>query len=64
MRRSRSFPAAPSITVAFSVPPYQNQQLEHPGIHTVLNSFDVLGGVAQLHRRLDEQAFHDANPKL
>ncbi len=29
---------------AFSVPPFQNQQLAQPGIHTVLNSFDVLGG--------------------
>ena len=48
---------------AFSVPPYQNHQSEHPGIHTVLNSFDVLGR-AQLHRRLDEKRFHDANPKL
>lgn len=28
----------------FSVPPFQYEQLEHPGIHTVLNSFDVLGG--------------------
>lgn len=49
---------------AFSVPPFQNQQLAQPGIHTVLNSFDVLGGshsftVAWLSRR-----FHDQNPKL
>jgi NitT/TauT family transport system substrate-binding protein len=49
---------------AFSVPPFQNQQLAQPGIHTVLNSFDVLGGshtftVAWLSRQ-----FHDKNPKL
>ncbi len=49
---------------AFSVPPFQNQQLAQPGIHTVLNSFDVLGGshtftVAWLSRQ-----FHDQNPKL
>ena len=49
---------------AFSVPPFQNQQLAQPGIHTVLNSYDVLGGphtftVAWLSRQ-----FHDNNPKL
>ena len=49
---------------AFSVPPFQNQQLAQPGIHTVLNSYDVLGGphtftVAWLSRQ-----FHDSNPKL
>ena len=32
-----------SITCAFSVPPYQEQQLRHAGIHTLLNSFDVAG---------------------
>jgi len=31
------------IDCAFSVPPYQNQQLEKPGIHTLLNSFEVAG---------------------
>ena len=32
------------ITAAFSVPPFQNQQLDDPAIHTVLNSFEVMGG--------------------
>src|SRR5213079_1597899 len=30
------------ITCVFSVPPFQQQQLEKPGIRTVLNSFDVM----------------------
>ena len=34
---------AGSITCAFSVPPYQEQQLRTPGVHTLLNSFDVAG---------------------
>ena len=34
---------AAGITCAFSVPPYQQLQLEKPGIHTLLNSFDVAG---------------------
>ena len=49
---------------AFSVPPYQNQQLEHPGIHTVLNSFDVLGGAHSFTVAWTSKRFHDANPKL
>lgn len=48
----------------FSVPPFQNQQLEHPGIHTVLNSFDVLGGPHSFTVAWTSRRFHDANPKL
>jgi len=48
----------------FSVPPFQNQQLEHPGIHTVLNSFDVLGGSHSFTVAWTSKRFHDANPKL
>src|SRR5438477_8602564 len=32
------------ITCVFGVPPFQQQQLEKPGIHTILNSFDVMEG--------------------
>jgi NitT/TauT family transport system substrate-binding protein len=32
-----------TITAAFSVPPFQTQQLTQPAIHTVLSSFDVMG---------------------
>ncbi len=31
------------ITCAFSVPPFQEQQLDNPGIHSLLNSFEVAG---------------------
>jgi len=31
------------VNCAFSVPPYQEQQLERPGVHTLLNSFEVAG---------------------
>jgi NitT/TauT family transport system substrate-binding protein len=48
----------------FSVPPFQQQQLEHPGIHTVLNSFDVLGGPHSFTVAWTTRRFHDANPKL
>jgi NitT/TauT family transport system substrate-binding protein len=49
---------------AFSVPPFQNQQLEQPGIHTVLNSFDVLGGSHSFTVVWLSRQFHDQNPKL
>jgi NitT/TauT family transport system substrate-binding protein len=35
---------ASEITAHFSSPPFQYQQLEKPGIHTVINSYEVLGG--------------------
>ena len=35
---------ASEITSVFSVPPFQYQQLEKPGVHTVLNSTEVFGG--------------------
>lgn len=49
---------------AFSVPPYQTQQLQAPGIHTVLNSFDVLGGSHSFTVAWTSRKFHDENPKL
>ena len=47
----------------FSSPPFQYQQLEHAGVRTVLNSFDVLGGPATLFMLWTTAKFHDANPK-
>jgi NitT/TauT family transport system substrate-binding protein len=48
----------------FSVPPFQNQQLATPGIHTVLNSFDVLGGPHTFTLAWTSRQFHDQNPRL
>ena len=53
-----------SFDSAFSVPPFQTQQLEAPGIHTVLNSFDVLGGPHTFTAAWTSRKFHDDNPKL
>lgn len=47
----------------FSSPPFQYRQLEQPGIHTVLNSYDILGGPATLFMIWTTARFHDANPK-
>jgi NitT/TauT family transport system substrate-binding protein len=48
----------------FSVPPFQTQQLQSPAIHTVLNSFDVLGGPHSFTVAWTSRKFHDENPKL
>ncbi|HXP72784.1 MAG TPA: ABC transporter substrate-binding protein [Stellaceae bacterium] len=49
---------------AFSVPPFQEQQLQNSAVHTVLNSFDVLGGSTTFTVAWTSKKFHDANPKL
>ena len=52
------------ITAAFSVPPFQYMQLEDKGIHTVLNSFDVMGGSHTFTAIWTSKKFRDGNPKL
>jgi len=52
------------IASVFSVPPFQNQQLETPGIHTVLNSFEVFGGPHTLTVAWTTSQFRDRNPVL
>jgi len=52
------------VTSAFSVPPFQNQQLEQQGIHTVLNSFDVMGGPHTFTVAWTSAKFRDNNPVL
>jgi NitT/TauT family transport system substrate-binding protein len=52
------------INAAFSVPPFQYQQLEQPGVHTVLNSFDVMGGSHSFTVAWTSAKFRDKNPVL
>jgi NitT/TauT family transport system substrate-binding protein len=52
------------ISAAFSVPPFQNQQLEDPGVHSVLNSFDVMGGSHTFTAIWCSAKFRDGNPKM
>ena len=47
----------------FTTPPFKYQELEQQGVHTVLNSYDVLGGPATLFMLWTTAKFHDANPK-
>ena len=48
----------------FSVPPFQNQQLETEGIHTVLNSFDVFGSSHTFSSCWTGTQFREKNPKV
>ena len=52
------------ITTVFSVPPFQQQQLEKPGIATVLNSYDVMQGPHTFTVAWTSARFRDANPVL
>ena len=52
------------VTSVFSVPPFQYQQLEDPAVHTVLNSFDVMGGSHTFTVAWTSAKFRDGNPLL
>ena len=51
------------VTAHFSSPPFQYQELEHPSIHKILSSYDVLGGPGSFNALYTTQKFHDQNPK-
>lgn len=51
------------ITSQFTSPPFQNTALENPEIHTVLNSYDVMGGPNTFLMVWSTKKFRDENPK-
>jgi NitT/TauT family transport system substrate-binding protein len=55
---------ASEINSHFTVPPFHVQELKIPGVHTVLTSYDVLGGPATLNMVWATARFREANPKL
>jgi NitT/TauT family transport system substrate-binding protein len=52
------------VDMVFSVPPFQQQQLEKPGITTVLNSFDIMGGPHSFTVAWTSARFREQNPVL
>jgi NitT/TauT family transport system substrate-binding protein len=48
----------------YSVAPYYYFELETPGVHKVLKSYDTLGGPGTNGVMLMSKRFHDANPKV
>ncbi|MBS0305824.1 MAG: ABC transporter substrate-binding protein [Proteobacteria bacterium] len=55
---------ASEITGHFTSPPFQYQELEKPGIRTVVSSYDVLGGPATFNLVWTTTKFRAENPKL
>jgi NitT/TauT family transport system substrate-binding protein len=55
---------AGEIDAVFSVPPFQQQQLEKPGIRTVLNSYDVMDGSHSFTVAWTSARFREQNPLL
>lgn len=52
-----------AIDAHFTSPPYQYMELARPGIHTVLNSYDVTGGPHTFNLTWTTQKFAKENPK-
>jgi NitT/TauT family transport system substrate-binding protein len=52
------------VTAHFGSPPFQYQQLKNNAVHTVLNSYDVLGGPATFNVVWTTSKFKNENPKL
>ncbi|RVT91645.1 ABC transporter substrate-binding protein [Rhodovarius crocodyli] len=51
------------VNAHFGNPPFQNQQLEHPGIRRVLSSYDVVGSRHSVTLLYATQRWRDANPR-
>ncbi len=51
------------ITGHFTSPPFQYQELAKPGLHTVVNSYDVLGGPATFNLVWTTSDYEKNNPK-
>lgn len=54
---------AGEINSQFTSPPFQHTALENPAIHTVLNSYDVMGGPNTFLMVWATSKFREANPK-
>lgn len=52
------------INCVMALPPYLQQQLEHPNIHVVASSFDLAGGPTTYTVAYTSMRFHDRNSKL
>jgi NitT/TauT family transport system substrate-binding protein len=52
------------VTGHFGSPPFQYYELEKPGMHTLVNSFKVLGGPATFNLVWTTTKFRSENPKV
>ncbi len=52
------------ISAVFGVPPFQYQMLQDKKVHTILNSFDIMGGSHTFTAIWTSKKFRDKNPVL
>jgi NitT/TauT family transport system substrate-binding protein len=52
-----------AITAHFASPPFLYREKAKPGLHSVLNNYELLGGKATFNVVWSTSKFHDANPK-
>jgi len=52
------------VNCTMALPPFLQQQLEHPNIHAIASSFDLAGGPTTYTVAYTSMRFHDRNPKL
>ena len=55
--------AGSELDIRFGTAPYAQLELKKPGIHTILNSYDVLGGPHDINFIYTTKKFRDQNPK-
>lgn len=52
------------VNCVVALPPFMQQQLQHPNIHVVANSYDLMGGQTTYTVAYTSKRFHDRDPKL
>jgi NitT/TauT family transport system substrate-binding protein len=52
------------VTGHFTAAPIQELELKQPGVHTLLNSYEIFGGPSTFNVVWATSSFHDANPKI
>lgn len=52
------------IDCDFTAAPFSEQELENPKVHTILDSYQVLGGKSTFNALWTSKKFHDEHPKL
>ncbi|MDE2580488.1 MAG: ABC transporter substrate-binding protein [Rhodospirillales bacterium] len=53
-----------TIDCDFTAPPFSERELANPQVHTILDSYQVLGGQSTFNVLWTTQRFHDRHPRL
>lgn len=52
------------VDAHFTGPPFSELEVRHPGVHTVVHSYKLLGGMTTSTLAWTTASFHDENPKV